>query len=144
MTVIKVEINHWDDGSTFVSSSFDETGRVQAVLKSFKFRWNPDMRIWVGDLKYLDPLVAHLRHAGCFIDITEHDPKPPPPKPPPPRKATTDWASGMFAALSPELGEKVYRALSRVLHPDADGDGRQQQILNDAWSRMRPKAGAAR
>lgn len=46
----------------------------------------------------------------------------------------TDWAGALFAAVPPRLHKKVHRALAGVLHPDADGDHRAMQALNDGFA----------
>jgi hypothetical protein len=42
----------------------------------------------------------------------------------------------MFAALGPEYGERAYRALVRVLHPDGGGDHQLMVDLNKARDRV--------
>jgi hypothetical protein len=42
------------------------------------------------------------------------------------------WEEKMFATLSPELGEKVFKALTRALHPDGGGDTAAMASLNRA------------
>ncbi len=42
------------------------------------------------------------------------------------------WEEKMFATLSPEMGEKVFKALTRALHPDAGGDTTAMARLNRA------------
>ena len=57
-------------------------------------------------------------------------PPPMPPKPPP--ALTENWAKELMRRTSPELREKVYKQLAKVLHEDLGGDGRLMQELNDA------------
>lgn len=46
-----------------------------------------------------------------------------------------DWADQLMNRCSPELAEKVFRALTRVLHPDGGGDSTLQRDLNVARDR---------
>lgn len=51
------------------------------------------------------------------------------------------WADSLFAAVGPERATPVYRALSKVLHPDvATGDTTLQRQLNDAYSEITASA----
>ena len=63
-------------------------------------------------------------------DPTRH--KPPPPMPPPPPQLTEGWARELMRRCAPEIREKVYKALAKVLHEDLGGDQRLMQELNDA------------
>lgn len=128
-----------------VHAPYDQFGARQDTIKSMGFRWQPEGKTWIYQHYSLygfdrstvaETLSAFLRHDGDTVTITYAS------SPVQHTRTQTDWATALFAALTPELGEQAYRALSRVLHPDTGGDGRQQQVLNDAWSRVRPKAGA--
>lgn len=58
--------------------------------------------------------------------------KTPPPMPPPPPQLTEGWARELMRRCTPEMREKVYKALAKVLHQDVGGDGTLMQELNDA------------
>ena len=62
--------------------------------------------------------------------------KPPPMPPPPPPQITENWARELMRRCTPEVREKVYRALAKVLHEDLGGDGRLMQELNDARNQV--------
>lgn len=47
----------------------------------------------------------------------------------------TDWAVALLGECSPELRQQVFRALSKVLHPDTGGDQRLMQQLLEARKR---------
>jgi hypothetical protein len=55
----------------------------------------------------------------------------------PPRSSpSNDWAHSLFRAVGPDRAEAVYKALSRVLHPDTPtGDHQLMQQLNEARRR---------
>lgn len=50
-------------------------------------------------------------------------------------KRPTSWADGLFAQTPATLHKPVYKALSKVLHPDTGGDTAAMQQLNDAYAR---------
>jgi hypothetical protein len=51
------------------------------------------------------------------------------------------WATALFARVGPERADAVFKALTRVLHPDnvATGDAALQRELNDARAEMDKK-----
>lgn len=57
----------------------------------------------------------------------------PPPSP--------DWAASLFTAVGPDRVHLIYRAMSKVLHPDVEnGDHRLMQELNCAYEYARLQA----
>ena len=53
-----------------------------------------------------------------------------------PRRAhVSDWATALFDAVGPARREPVFRALSKVLHPDAGGDSELMRALLEARGR---------
>lgn len=53
----------------------------------------------------------------------------------PTRSSSVVWAEALFAAVGKDRQDAVYKALSRVLHPDVGGDTALMQALNDARRR---------
>lgn len=111
---------------------------VRKIAESFGFKWEPKFQWWAGTLKHgVEPLESHLRHAGLKPKVEtrqcEGHYRPP---------AFTlalpsaDWATAMFNALPTELRVDAYRALARVLHPDAGGDVEAAKTLNAAWTKL--------
>jgi hypothetical protein len=47
-----------------------------------------------------------------------------------------DPFAALFELVGPERHEPVFKALTKILHPDAGGDGRLQQQLNDARDQL--------
>lgn len=99
-------------------------------------RWDSRDKFWDFSPLWVNDLASNLRSAGAFVRISYEK------LPEESAAEEGDWAVALFAALNPELGQKAYRALSQVLHPDAGGDGRAQQQLNDAWRAVQSEAGA--
>ena len=44
----------------------------------------------------------------------------------------------LFRTLTEHLRQPTYKALSKVLHPDAGGDTALMQQLNDTWKDIKP------
>ena len=98
--------------------------------------WARDGRQYVVDADCLEALVASLEHYYTNIRLLEpedaeagtvDDP------PPSPDGEVDDPWDGL-SDLPPELAKKAYKALARVLHPDADGDSDAFVRLQD-WKR---------
>ncbi len=53
------------------------------------------------------------------------------------RGAGSSWADDMFNAMSPELATKVYKALSKALHPDLGGDTELMKLVNVAHDKSK-------
>jgi hypothetical protein len=104
-------------------------GFIPPGFRSF----DPATKAWSTDAKFAQMFAAHIRSRG-YVVAGFDPPKPPPkpPLPPPPPQLTENWARELMRRVEPELREKVYRALAKVLHEDLGGDGRLMQELNDA------------
>lgn len=105
------------------------------VIKCFPGRrWNPQHRCWLVGASFADAMAEALRAAGCSVIVTYHRAQ---------QRAELrggGWADELFTAVGPSRAEVVYRALSRVLHPDAGGDTALMQQLNAARQRCRGAA----
>jgi hypothetical protein len=76
-------------------------------------------------------LAAILRASGYTIVGLDD-------RPPPNRHSDGTCAEALLAAFGPERTDAVYRAVSRVLHPDvATGDATLQRQLNAAREGLR-------
>jgi hypothetical protein len=74
-----------------------------------------------------------MRERGHFvIGIDEPDP--------PPRRNgnSPSWAQALFSNVGPDRADQVYRALTRILHPDnpRTGDTILQRELNTARAQL--------
>lgn len=110
---------------TEVAFAYDQV--VVSVLKSTvpaaARSWDAATKTWAVDPTWTQALADELIEIGCSVRGL----------PAARRAADNDtWARELFAAAGPELADKLYRALSKVLHPDAGGSTALQQQLNDA------------
>ena len=121
-----------------------EAGQVQVfapyalkeIIKSLpNRRWDKLGKCWIIPVRHADLCGNALRAAGCEVFLTRPDGTPwTSGRPDAGHRSTPgpDWAEGLLDAVGPQRIDKVYRALSRVLHPDAGGDMQLMQQLNIA------------
>lgn len=110
---------------------------LREIPKTFPGRrWDSVGKCWRVGREHLDALADALRAAGCTVYVVGA---------PDPRNGQgqhgerstpgADWADRLLDAVGPQRAERAYKALVKVLHPDAGGDNRLMQELNDAWGR---------
>jgi len=98
-------------------------------------------RTWtLTDPEVADIVAARARALGCTVRH-DHPPRaatPPPPPPGSPSRSTgaSPWAEQLFAAVGPDRAESVFKALTRVLHPDVGGDTELMKELNAAREKV--------
>lgn len=126
-------------GDVLVTFKYDPT--LVELLKNtitHHFRkWNPDAKHWAVSSLFIDEFVsAARRHGHVFTGLyadqgerqqrrTGHPRSAPPP--------AADWAETLLDAVGTERADAVFKALTRVLHPDtATGSTELMQQLNRA------------
>jgi len=116
-----------------VHSPFEAKDYIKDLPRTWR-RWDKDDKCWVVELYAIDTLKSSLRIAGFTVRTTHQAgsertrsdwPRASAPK-------SETWADQMYAALGKELGDKAYKALVPVLHPDRGGDTVCMQQLNAA------------
>ena len=101
---------------------------IKSAVPAYARSWDPDGRRWLVEVTYVDDVTAEARHLGYRVDDRRTTSRE--------RRRTTSpptvgWADALFQAVGPDLAEPVFRALTRVLHPDLEtGDTRLMQELN--------------
>jgi hypothetical protein len=108
----------------------DVVGLLKTTVPAFARTWDSSAKRWTVDLDYAGLLASVLRRAGHQVIGLE------PPKPPP-RTDSADparWATVLLRRVGPARREPVFRALTRILHPDNQqtGDTQLQRELNAA------------
>lgn len=103
---------------------------IVKTVPSYARSWQPTSKVWIVDRFYAEQLAADIARMGHTVIGLDAEQIPPP-------KNTTngdsgDWARAVFRRVGPGKTDVVYRALSRVLHPDVGGDTELMQELNDA------------
>ncbi|MGW4876575.1 hypothetical protein ACWEPI_08465 [Streptomyces sp. NPDC004262] len=121
-----------------VHSPFEAKDHIKDLPHRWR-RWDKAEKCWVIELHAVDTLQSSLRAAG-FTVRTTHQAGSERPRNDWPRASArkpTTWADQMYTALGKELGDKAYKALVPVLHPDRGGDTMSMQDLNAARDRAK-------
>jgi hypothetical protein len=120
-------------GRTRVQFRYDAAvvALIKATVPGYCRSYEPAARCWYVNPTWVPSLASVLRARGHLVIEPERTPPPPPP---PQRRTDATWAQQLFAAVGPHRQASVYRALSRVLHPDTStGDHTLQLQLNAAY-----------
>lgn len=123
-----------DGHNALVHSPFD----AKDLIKSMPDRkWSPADKAWVIPDYDVDDLKAVLEASNYTVVITHKQQAKQEQRQEPPKtgRGAQTWADLLFGSLTPELGEKAFKALTRVLHPDIGGSTEAMQILNAARDR---------
>ena len=99
------------------------------MLPGFARRWEPAQKYWKVDASFVNEAANQLKRLGYSIRGVESAK---------PGTKQQNWAELLFKRVGPDRTDSVYRALSRILHPDnaTTGDKAMQQELNDAKSKL--------
>jgi hypothetical protein len=101
--------------------------------------WNPATKEWTIRAGHAEQLASALRSTGHKVLGLD-----PPRSDPPPRADgpdTAQWARDLLTRVGPSHRDPVFRALTKVLHPDVGGDHRLMQDLNRARDELPPTDG---
>jgi len=95
--------------------------------------WDPESKTWT--IKHVYDLAAFTECAELYghavIGFTDANSQPQQCT----SSAVVDWAGSLLDAVGKDRQKTVYRALVRVLHPDAGGDARLFDALTRAYER---------
>jgi hypothetical protein len=132
--VIRITQRTWT-GDAVVEFPYDDAA-LEIIRSVPGRRWNRDARHWIIPHAEVRLAATRFHKAGFTVTIDGHpfDPAPSPPR------ADIGGAplTAFFRILPVALRQPVYRALARVLHPDAGGDTALMQALNRANEETRP------
>lgn len=117
-------------GTVEVRSPFEARDVIKSLPAPAR-SWDKRRKLWLVDAGLAPILTVRLRDDGFAVDRVR--PRSSGTAVRPPRSST--WADQMYAEVGPDLGDKAYQALVRVLHPDAGGDTEAMQSLNSARDR---------
>lgn len=84
--------------------------------------WSPDDRAWYVDRWTVCGLADELTTFGAQVQWLDSDSpcRETESSEPPPSWAQPTWAEMLMAAVGPTRRDQVFRALSRILHPDVE------------------------
>jgi hypothetical protein len=111
---------------------------LKAAVPGYARSWDPAAKEWTVRAGHAEQLAKALRATGHQVVGID-----PPRTDPPPRADgripdTAQWARILFRRIGPNRRDPVFRALTRVLHPDnpATGDTTLQRELNSAREQL--------
>jgi hypothetical protein len=102
---------------------------IKQTVPGYARSWHPHSHTWLVDPFWAPVLADTLQALGHTVTGLQ----------PAQRQAhgDADWARALFKRVGPQRYGPVYRALSRILHPDtATGDTRLQRELNTAHAEL--------
>jgi hypothetical protein len=107
---------------------------IKAAVPSYARSWNRASKKWTVSEAWTHLLADALVDIGCQVfGLTDRGYRRGADNDTATRLADGDWARELFKAVGPERRDAVYRALSKVLHPDLEtGSTELQRHLNDA------------
>ena len=122
------------DGDAIVRFAYDPEliDLLKAAVPARSRSWDPQLRQWTVRAELVEHFATVLRATGHTVVGVEPDP------PPRTGAGTDQWARTLLRRVGPTRREPVFRALTRVLHPDnADtGDTTLQRELNLAREQL--------
>lgn len=95
-------------------------------------KWDPVAKLWTVDHLWRREVENLCRIFYGAVEVIDKQSRRYETPRTPLKAGTGDWAAQLFASTPKELHEKIYRALSRVLHPDVGGDTEAMKALNIA------------
>jgi hypothetical protein len=113
----------------------DLVGLIKTIVPSYGRSWRPHDKSWTVDIDWTAELIAAARAAGHTV-ITDVDGAENAQHQHPHSDRGPGWANGLFDRVGSSRAPACYKALSRVLHPDAGGDTALQQELNRAFAEL--------
>ncbi len=135
---IKIKITTTDGGCGVKIFAADTNAFTYAIseLKEIipvAFRnYEPTKKTWlITDWECLDEWLDELR--SVYTVETEYDDEQPSQKPPPQSIASPFQTLYLLPNAPPEVVKASYKALAKIYHPDAQGDGEKMIAINRAF-----------
>lgn len=117
-----------DADDTTVRFRYDPQA-VQIVKSVPVHRWDPQAKEWTVETSWVELLAKRFYDKGYLVSVDGELWAPPDPK------LIAPPLLALFDVLPARLRAPAYRALSKVLHPDAGGDVELMKQLNQANER---------
>jgi hypothetical protein len=137
--VTAVIINPTGDGRHSVRFKYDPTvvATIKHTVPGYARAWSAHTRCWFIDPDWSHVLAAELRRHGHTVTGVDE---------PPPRQVhhnDANWAHALFRRCGSARTEPVFKALTRVLHPDVaiTGDTTLMRELIDARNELSTEKG---
>ena len=130
------------EGNYTVGFQFDQrlVNLIKAVVPGYARSWSAPTKRWLVSDSYADALAKAMTNLGYTVVGIRTESAKARTAADAPRADQSQWARTLFHRVGPTRVVPVYRALSRIVHPDtATGDTKLQQELNDAYGELAPK-----
>lgn len=132
MPVVRIKVEQTD---AKVFSPFE----CRDLIKSMPVRsWSSTGKYWSIPVHDVDDLQAALEEAGYHVVVIREAQQQRQQYEPLSNNGQSSggtWADDMFITLGPQLADKAYKALVKVVHPDLGGSTHAMQVLNAARDR---------
>jgi hypothetical protein len=113
---------------------------LKAQIPARGRKWDPATKLWIIEPNYHSLALRLAKHHYNKVILKDthgyHSDETPEPKKP----RDADWAAAMFAAVPEQLHQPLYRAISKVLHPDIGGDPENMKTLTRAYDKRETAA----
>lgn len=123
--MVTIKIKRLDRAYAAVLSPFSAKDDVKALPSA---RWDKTIRAWVILSLNVEGAARDLRRLGYAVELEGFRTVDTP-------RVNEPWEA-MFSAVPVALRAKTYRALVKVLHPDAGGDLAAMQALTVAFEKV--------
>lgn len=108
------------------------TFEAKEIIRDYGGTWDKASKTWHVSTSAAYSLADALYAAGHDVRIADSRAQD---QPAPSGSPGINWAESTLTTVgkvSPDLMERAFKALAKVLHPDVGGDTRLMQTLNDA------------
>jgi hypothetical protein len=109
---------------------------LKTAVPSHARDWNPATKEWTIRATHAEQLASALRATGHKVLGLDPPRTDPPPRANNSTPDTAQWAKLLFRRIGPNHRDPVFRALTKVLHPDVGGDHSLMQELNQAREQL--------
>ncbi len=106
------------DGDLGLWVAYEERHAAKALPGT---RWDPSLKCWRIRIELAAEAEALIRRLNGGTDVV-----------------LAEAFATVFARLPQPLRQPAYRALAKVLHPDAGGDDVAAKALTQAWAEVQP------
>jgi hypothetical protein len=116
------------DTNAFTYAISELKGIIPVAFRNYE----PTKKTWlITDWECLDEWISELR--SVYTVETEYDDEQPSQKPPPQSIASPFQTLYLLPNAPPEVIKAAYKALAKIHHPDARGDGERMVAINRAF-----------
>jgi hypothetical protein len=131
MIQIQIRMHNGTGLATVRFARYD--AQAVAIIKSTPLhRWDKERKTWTVDMESVPLLAQTFETAGFLVAV---DGVPWAERSTPKAETFASPLVALFGVLPSHMRKPTYRALSKVFHPDAGGDTKLMQQLNDALER---------